>query len=114
MTRIAIGLTRLANRGPGFLSAIQRLKSISRVQNFANPSPARHRAPPPRAAVKARREALVQMTGSNTAGRQCTPDHVSRLVLTPSETSPLLKSGLLIKDIPRATAIAKLATPAPI
>jgi hypothetical protein len=31
-----------------------------------------------------------------------------------AETSPLLKSGLLINDIPRATAIAKLATPAPI
>ena len=31
-----------------------------------------------------------------------------------ADTSALLKSGLLIKDIPRATAIAKLATVAPI
>ena len=52
MTRIAIGLTRLASRGPGFLSVIQRLKSISRVQNFANPSPARRLAPPSRRAEK--------------------------------------------------------------
>jgi len=31
-----------------------------------------------------------------------------------AETSPLLKSGLLINDIPRATAIAKHTAAAPI